>query len=596
MLQYVEKERGIFMAFDACMMRAVLSEFSREFPEGKIEKVLQPQNDEIDLVLHYGRSSRRLVLNVGPNAPRLQLSDIAKENPLKAPMFCMLLRKYFLGAKIVCAEQLGFDRIAVFKVACYDEMGFPAEKKIICEIMGKYANLIITDAEWKILTAMKVIDFAASTVRQVLPGMKYQIPAQQEKLSPLVIDRDSFFKRLSVFSPERSVEKFITSTYSGIATQIAHELCYRATGDCDVPVLKVDALRLWQIFKTWQELLIAEEYTPTVAIDTTGKPIDYSYMDITYLGNGVTVRHFNSLAELFDSYFAEKDRLEKIHQRGHDLVTLLNNAVARTERKLAIQRESLIESEKGDEYRRRGDLIIANIYQLKRGMTSFTAIDYYDDECPEVTVELDSRLSPADNAQRYYKLYNKAKVAKEVLAKQIATWETELIYLESVRTFLSKAETEEDLVEIRDELYRSGYAAKLKGYKPPKQIKARPMRFTTSGGYELLVGRNNVQNDHLTFKMAEKHDIWFHTKDIPGSHVIMVTGGEEPSERDYTEAAAVAAYYSKATADLVAVDYTAVKNIKKPQGAKPGFVIYKTNYTAYVKPMSGEELSSDGNG
>ena len=213
-----------------------------------------------------------------------------------------------------------------------------------------------------------------------------------------------------------------------------------------------------------------------------------------------------------------------------------------------------------------------------------------------MTVELDSRLSPADNAQRYYKLYNKAKVAKEVLTNQISLWESELVYLESVKAFLSKAETEEDLVEIRDELYRSGYAQKLKGYKPPKQIKARPMRFKTSGGYDLLVGRNNVQNDYLTFKMAEKQDIWFHTKDIPGSHVIMVTGGEEPSERDYTEAAAVAAYYSKATADLVAVDYTAVKNIKKPQGSKPGFVIYKTNYTAFVKPMSGEELTENGNG
>ena len=574
------------------MMRAMLSEFTSQFPEAKIEKVLQPQNDEIDLVVHHGRSSRRLVLNVGPNAPRLQLSDIAKENPLKAPMFCMLLRKYFLGARIVGVEQLGFDRIAVFTVSCYDEMGFAVEKKIICEIMGKYANLIITDADYKILAAMKIIDFAASTVRQVLPGMKYQIPAKADKLSPLVIDEATFREKLSAFSGERTVEKFITSTYSGIATQIAHELCFRATGSCDVPLMSVDADRLWSVFSQWQKLLIDESYTPTLVLDGSGKPIDYSYMDITYFGDGVTVKHFDTLAELFDSYFAERDRLEKIHQRGRDLVTLLGNAVARTERKLAIQRESLLDSERGETYRRRGDLIIANIYMLKRGMTSFETVDYYDEECPTVTVELDSRLSPADNAQRYYKLYNKAKVAKEVLTKQIAIWESELVYLDSVKAFLSSAETEDDLAEIRDELYRSGYSSKMKGYKPPKQIKARPMRFVTSGGYELLVGRNNVQNDHLTFKTAEKHDIWFHTKDIPGSHVIMVTGGEEPSEKDYTEAAAVAAYYSKATQDLVAVDYTAVKNIKKPQGSKPGFVIYKTNYTAYVKPMSGEEIAN----
>ena len=584
------------MAFDACMMRAVLSELRSEFPEAKIEKVLQPQNDEIDLLIHYGRSSRRLVFNVGPNAPRLQLSDTVKENPLKAPMFCMLLRKYFLGARIIRAEQLGFDRIAVLTVSCYDEMGFPTEKKIICEIMGKYANLIITDGEFKILAALKVIDFAASTVRQVLPGLKYQIPAIAEKLSPLVIDREAFLAAWNSFNPERTAEKFITMTYSGIATQIAHELVYRATGNIDVPVLNIDREGFYSVFLEWQRLLIEERYTPTVAIDASGKPIDYSYMDITYLGDAVSVRRYDRISELFDTYFAERDRLEKIHQRGHDLVTLLNNAVARTERKLAIQRESLRDSERGEEYRRKGDLIIANIYRLKKGMTSFTTQDYYDEECPEVEIELDSRLTPADNAQRYYKLYNKAKVAREVLTKQIAIWEAELVYLESVRTFLSKAETEEDLVEIRDELYRSGYSAKMKGYKPPKQIKLRPMRFRTSGGYELLVGRNNVQNDQLTFKTAAKNDIWFHTKDIPGSHVIMVTDGEEPSERDYTEAAAVAAYYSKATGDLVAVDYTMVKNIKKPQGSKPGFVTYKTNYTAYVRPMSGEELSENGNG
>ena len=566
------------MAFDACMMRAMLSEFTSQFPEAKIEKVLQPQNDEIDLVVHHGRCSRRLVLNVGPNAPRLQLSDVAKENPLKAPMFCMLLRKYFLGARIVGVEQLGFDRIAVFNVSCYDEMGFAVEKKIICEIMGKYANLIITDADYKILAAMKIIDFAASTVRQVLPGMKYQIPAKADKLSPLEIDEATFRERFAAFPGERTVEKFITSTYSGIATQIAHELSARATGSCDVPLLDVDVDRLWAVFKDWQQLLIDGKYTPTLVFDESGKPIDYSYMDITYFGEGVTVKHFDTLAELFDSYFAEKDRLEKIHQRGRDLVTLLNNAVSRTERKLAIQREALLDSERGEIHRRKGDLIIANIYMLKRGMTSFETVDYYDEECPTVTVELDSRLSPADNAQRYYKLYNKAKVAKEVLTKQIAIWENELVYLDSVKAFLSNAETEDDITEIRDELYRSGYSSKMKGYKPPKQIKARPMRFVTSGGYELLVGRNNVQNDHLTFKTAEKHDIWFHTKDIPGSHVIMVTGGEEPSERDYTEAAAVAAYYSKATQDLVAVDYTAgikarLRHIQNPlHGVRHAYV------------------------
>ena len=578
------------MAFDACMMRAVLSEFVIEFPEAKIEKVLQPRNDEIDMIIHHGRSSRRLVFNVGPNAPRLQLSDRQKENPLKAPMFCMLLRKYFLGARIISVSQPGFDRIAEFKVSCYDEMGFAVEKIIVCEIMGKYANLIVLDSERKILAALKVIDFASSSVRQVLPGLKYQIPAMAEKIIPLEIDEDVFYEKLSQFPPERTGEKFITSTYSGIATQIARELVYRACGHTDTPVCEIDKHSFYRVFKEWQQLLINENYTPTVIFDDSGKPIDYSYMDITYLGDNVDKRRYERISDMLDSYFAEKDRLEHIHQRAHDLTTLLNNAEARTERKLGIQRQSLIDAEKGEEYKRNADLITANLYRLERGMSSFTTVDYYDDNCPEIEITLDTRLTPSQNAQKLYKLYNKCKTAKIVLAEQIKLWESELRYLESVRQFLSSAECEQDVIEIRDELYRSGYSSRLRGYVPPKKITSTPHRFVTSGGYELIVGRNNLQNDNLNFKVASKGDLWFHTKDIPGSHVIMLCDGEEPGEQDYTEAAAVAAKYSKATGDLVAVDYTRVKNIKKPGGAKPGFVIYKTNYTAFVRPANDEQL------
>lgn len=571
------------MAFDACMMRAVLTEYKREFTDAKIEKVLQPRNDEVDLVIHSGRVSRRLVFNVGPNAPRLQLSDTVKENPLKAPMLCMFLRKHLTGGRITDVTQLGFDRIAVFTVSCYDEMGFPTTKKLVCEIMGKYANLIVLDSEDKVVTAMKIIDFAASTVRQVLPGLKYQIPANQEKLLPFDIDRDVFFERLASFPSDRTGEKFITSTWGGIATQIAHELVYRATGRIDVPVGELDPERFYAVFSEWQTLLCNENYTPTAIFNDEGKPIEYSYMDITYM-QGLEKKSYATLRELFDEYFAERDRLERIHQRAHDLITLLNNAVARTERKLAIQREALRDSERGEEYKRYGDLITANIYRLKRGMEEFEAVDYYDPSCPTVTIKLDPRLDPSKNAQRMYKLYNKCKTARLVLTDQIATWERELVYLESVRAFLDRVECEQDLTDIRDELFRSGYAQRMKGYKPARQQKLRPMRFRTSGGYELLVGRNNIQNDELTFRIAEKDDLWFHVKDLPGSHVIMLAAGEEPSGNDYTEAAALAAHYSKATGDLVAVDYTRVKNIKKPQGAKPGFVIYKTNYTAYVRP------------
>jgi len=577
------------MAFDACMMRAVLSEFRREYPEAKIEKVLQPRNDEIDLAIHYGKRSRRIVFNVGPNAPRLQLSDKQKENPKAPPMFCMLLRKYFNGAKIVGVSQPGFDRIAEFTVSCYDEMGFATEKMIVCEIMGKYANLIILDSEGKILCALKIIDFAASTIRQVLPGLKYQIPAKPDKLSPLEIDKALFFEKLANFGNERSVEKFITSTYSGIATQIAHELCYRASGDVDTPICEVDKDRLWSVFCAWQTLLINEEYTPTVAISDEGKPLDYSYMDITYLGKA-KIKHFDTLSELLDMYFEEKDRLEHIQQRAKDITNLLQNATARTEKKLTIQREALLDSERGEEYKKYGDLITANLYRIERGMESFRTVDYYEEDCPEIEIKLDPRLSPSKNAQKMYKQYNKCKTAKAVLTEQIKLWESELSYLETVRDFLDRAETESDVAEIRDELFRSGYSAKMKGYKPPKQQKLNPYRLKTPSGLSLIVGRNNIQNDYVSHRLADKNDIWFHTKDIPGSHVVLVTDGVEPSDEDYTFAARVAAKYSKATGDRVAVDYTRVRNLKKPGGSKPGFVTYKTNYTAYVSPIGDEEL------
>ena len=581
------------MAFDACMMRAVLTEYKSEFTDARVEKVLQPRCDEIDLVIHSDKTTRRLVFNVGPNAPRLQLSDTVKENPLKAPMFCMFLRKHITGGRIISVSQPGFDRIAVFEISAYDEMGYPTTKKLVCEIMGKYANLIVLDADDKIVTALKLVDFAASSVRQVLPGLKYTVPEKPEKLDPLVIDREALSAKYAASSKERSGERFITSTFSGIATQIAHELVYRASGRIDTPLELIDKDKFFSVIEEWQNLLINECYTPTAVIDSDGKPIDYSYMDVSYL-SGLEVRRFNSLRELFDLYFAERDRLERIHQRAHDLLTLLANAKVRTERKLAIQREALRDSERGEEYKKYGDLITANIYRLRRGMESFSAVDYTDVACPEIEIKLDTRLDPSKNAQRMYKLYNKCKTAKTVLTEQIATWERELSYLESVRAFLERAESEQDLLDIRDELYGAGYASKMRGYKPQKKLKLRPMQYKTSGGYPLLVGRNNLQNDELTFRIAEKSDIWFHVKDIPGSHVIMVTDGEEPSETDYTEAAALAAYYSKATGDLVAVDYTKVKNIKKPQGAKPGFVIYKTNYTAFVKPSREVEEIKNG--
>ncbi len=575
------------MAYDAFMMRAVLSGIQAQFINAKVERVLQPQTDELDLVLRVGKESKRLVFNVGPNAPRMQLSSQSKENPLKAPTFCMQMRKHLGGARLLGVEQPGLDRIAVFHFSAYDEMGYKTESRLICEIMGKYENLILTDGAGKIITAMKLIDFSDSTIRQVLPGMTYRLPEGQGKRSPLEVDKETLLSLLSAFAAERTVEKFITMSFSGISTQIAHELCFRATSAIDTPVSLCDKEKFCQVFFDWQRLLENHAYLPTIVCNKEGKPTENSYMDITYLGEDAKKTHYESFAEMFDAYFSQRDRMEKLHQRGRDVQTLLANAITRTEKKISLQREALAESARAAQYKRFADLITANIYLLKRGDTELRAVDYYEPDAPQICIPLDARLSPAQNAQKMYKQYTKQKNAQKTLSSLIEEWERELLYLQSVQDFFLRAASEEDILHIRDELYHSGYASRLKGYQPQKVAKQKPLEYRTASGYRLLVGKNNTQNDYLTFKVATKGDLWFHTKDMPGSHALLLCEGAEPTEQDYTQAAAIAAYHSKGRdSDLVAVDYTRVKNIKKPAGAKAGFVIYKTNYTAFVKPAA----------
>jgi predicted ribosome quality control (RQC) complex YloA/Tae2 family protein len=499
----------------------------------------------------------------------------------------MQMRKHLTGYRITDIEQVDFDRIAIFKLVGYDEMGYLCEKQLLCEIMGKYANIILLNSDKKVISALKIIDFSDSDIRQVMPGLAYQQPKGRDILSALEFNREYFDKVYSDYPKEKKADRFITSIIGGVAISVARELVYRASGNVDVSLLSVDKDKLFDTLNAFCDMLRTDTYVPTAVVDKDGNPIEYSYMDVGYFGDGFEKIHFQKFSDLFDFYFAKRDLKESMRRRSHDLLQLLNNTRSRINKKLSIQRETLADSEKGEEYKRFGDLITANIYQIKRGMQSFECVDYYTEGCPLVKIELDSRISPSANAQRMYKRYSKAKTAKEILKEQIAIAEEELLYLDSVEEFLDRCESENELNDIRDELCRAGYASKLKGYRMQKSSKSKPRKFITSGGYTLLVGRNNIQNDYLTMKEADKHDIWFHTKDIPGSHVIMKTGGTEPGESDYTEAAAVAAFYSRATQDLVAVDYTAVKNIRKPQGAKPGYVIYKTNYTDFVRPKDG---------
>ena len=572
------------MAYDAGMLAAVLCEIRSLCLLGRVEKVHQPSSDEIDLLIRAEKETHRLCIQVGSNAPRLSVSRVSKENPAAAPMFCMLMRKHLGGGCLTEVRQVGFERVAELHFACHDEMGFEVERIIVAEIMGKYSNLMLLDGQKKILGALKQVDFTTSRLRQVLPGMIYELPPSQDKKNPLDADESAFLAEWETAGADMKLAQFLSSRFQGIATSTAREMAYRATGNADARLSECHESRAYATFSAWFGKLREGCFKPVLLTDKDGTPRDYTYFDVTY-DSGMSCRTCADFAELLDAYYCERERIERIRARAADLFHLLANAESRLVRKLDLQRNELADAKKGDGHKKVGDLITANLYRLKRGDTVLYATDYTLDPPREVEVALDNRLSPAANAQRAYKKYTKAKHAETYLQKEIAAAEEELRYLEGVRVFLERAESESDLNELRDELYRVGYASRMKNYSPQKQAKLTPMSFRTSGGYTLLCGRNNLQNDKLTFKTAVKGDLWFHAKGVPGSHVILLCDGEEPSELDYTEAAELAAYYSRAkSGTLVPVDYTRVKHIKKPPSAKPGFVIYHTNYTAYVQP------------
>ena len=575
------------MAFDAGMLSCVLHEIKEESLGARVEKVYQPERDEIILQIRSKSGGRRLLINAGSNNPRIGFTTVPKENPQNPPMLCMLLRKHLQGAKLCSVEQFGFERAAILGFETRDEMGYECVKYLIAELMGKYSNLIFADGDMRIITAMKVIDFSTSSLRQVLPGMKYELPPKQDKADPTATDEAEFMHLISESPAERGCDKFILGSYLGISAAVAREVAYSATGAVDTPLSSCSPRVLWGKFSELIERIKSNDYSPTLVLDGD-QPIEYAFCDLKQY-SGLTAKKVESPSELLDLFFDSRDKEQRVKQRASDVQKLLFNAHARLIKKIELQEGELAECAHGEEYKKMGDLITANIYMLKRGMKEASLPDYdnmgEDGSLPYVTVELDERLSPAANAQRLYKKYNKSKNAKIELTKQIELAKDELDYINSVLDSLDKAESPADLAEIRDELYRAGYASKMKGYTAHKQSAPTVAKFLTSGGYTVLCGKNNIQNEYITFKLASKTDYWFHAKNAPGSHVVMICNGEEPPAEDFTEAAEIAAYHSKAYGgQSVEVDYTFIRHVKKPPSSKPGFVIYHTNWSALVTP------------
>lgn len=572
------------MAFDAGMVCAIVNELDARIRGARVEKVTQPERDELVLLLHIGRENLRLSLSSGTNNPHFNITSAVKENPAAPPMFCMLLRKHLTGARIASVTQLGFERAVEFAFDSYDEMGFETKKYVVTETMGKYSNIILLNNEKKVVSALKIIDLATSSVRQILPGFPYELPPEQKKLCPLTVTEERFRSAFEA-SEDVPADKFILTNFYGFAPITAREIAYRASGTVDALVSACDADRMWESFSYVVSLLRDGACEPWLVSDGTGKPVEYLFFEPLEYGSGFEVKKLDSFGVLLDEYFARRDRAERIRQRTADIFRLLTNAESRLHKKLENQRRDLAACDDKEKYKLWGDLITGNIYRLSRGMETAEVENYYDENCPAVSIPLDKRLTPQQNAQKYYKKYTKSKTAEVELAKQIKLAEAELDYVYTVFDSLTRAESESDILEIREELYSSGYASRMKNYQKKKLAAPKLMEFRTVGGYRVLVGKNNHQNDYLTTKLAGKSDYWFHVKNQPGSHCVMFTEGEEPSERDFTEAAMIAAHYSKVSEGVnVPVDYTLVRNIRKPGGSKPGFVTYSTNYTAYVTP------------
>ena len=577
------------MAFDAGMLACMVREIRTVALGGRIEKVMQPERDEIILQLRSTEGGKRLLINAG-TGPRISFTDLTRENPPQAPMFCMLLRKHLTGARLADIRQEGFERVVTLEFDTRDEMGFACTRRIVAEIMGKYSNLIFTDGEGKIISALKTVDFSTSAQRQVLPGMRYELPPAQDKDNPLEVDFARFAELYAAESPDKPLDKFILSRFCGISATVAREMAVIATRHTDTPLRYATAEEGWKGFDAVMSRVREGNYAPTMVYDGQNA-VEYAFCPLTQYAPPVETRPYDSASGMLDAYFETRDKESRIRQRAADVLRLLTNAESRIKKKLDIQRGELADCEKADIHKKYGDMITANLWQLSRGMKQAEITDYeaWNEETGEygtVIIDLDERLTPSANAQKYYKKYAKARNAKVELARQIELGEAELAYIYTVFDALTRAETANDLAEIRDELYRSGYASRMKGYAAPKKQPAPTVaKFKTTNGYLVYCGKNNLQNEHITHKLADRNDYWFHAKGVPGSHVVMVTNGEEPDAQDFTDAACIAAHYSKAAGGAqIPVDYLLVRHVRKVPGAKPGFVTYHTNWTAYVTP------------
>ena len=567
------------MPLDAICLQGVVGELAPQLTGSRIEKIQQPVRDQIILLL---RGSRRLFLNAGANQPRIHLTEQLRDNPSQPPMFCMLLRKHLSGGIIESVRQEPLERVVTLTVLASDEMGERSRFTLVWEGMPRRANLILCDRDGRIIDCLRRVDLEAEQDRQVMPGLFYRLPTRQDKRSPLPVTEEEFAALLGRAAPDAPLDGWLLDTFTAISPLVARELTVRACGSTDAPVSQGNAL--WDVFSRWQRDVNENTFTPTL-IKRNGSLADFTYGPVTQYGTYAETEIYDSFSHLLDDFYEKREQAERVKQKGRDLLKTATTARDRVRRKLAAQEKELAACLDRDHLRICGELITANLYRMERGQSRLTAQNYYDENCADVDIPLDVRLSPQENAARYFKQYAKAKTAEKYLTAQLQRGREELQYLESVLQELAQAESEQDFNDIRTELTDGGYLRGRGKKQPGFQRASKPREFRSSAGLRILVGRNNRQNDRLTTKDADKRDIWLHTQKIHGSHVILCTGGAEPDEQSLMEAASLAAYFSQAQGSTkVPVDYTPVKFVKEPAGAKPGMVVYTTYQTMLADP------------
>lgn len=573
------------MALDGIYLNCLKNEIEQKCIGCKVDKVRQPSKEEIILVMRGRGGSSRLTLCARANSPGVHLTEHSPENPQNPPMLCMLLRKKLCGAVLSSVRQIGLDRIIFFDFDASNEIGDPVKLSLCVEIMAKYSNIILIDGEGIIIDSVKRVDSSKSSVREILPSLKYTLPPSQNKMNLLESPQDKIINEI-LRHKGKMLSSAILCVVEGVSPIVCRELAYLAGGDAYIQDMTNENIRLFKDALTAFCGKIKDGNTlPTVIFDADGSPKDFSFTDISQYGDFCNKKTYESCSELLDEFYFERDKTERLKQRAQDLFKLLNSLIERISRKINVQTAELLQCDNKENLRIFAELINANQYRLSKGTQYYEAENYYEDN-KLVRIPCDPALTPVQNAHKYYKEYKKAFTKEKMLKEQLEYAKAELEYLTSVLACLKRAETEEEIYEIRAELEKGGYLKRKQKKGAIKHTKpSEPMKFLAEDGTVILVGKNNTQNDFLTLKQAAKNDVWFHAKNVAGSHVILCADLEKAADRTVEQAAQLAAYYSDARASSkVAVDYTYVKNVKKPNGAKPGMVIYETNYTVFVDP------------